>query len=514
MNLTLREKIGQRLVVGFSGTKINDEIVELIEDYKVSNIILFKNNIESGSQLKKMCEDLQSLIRKNTGRGGFIAIDQEGGMVTRLQDDNVNIPGAMAIAATNNVDYAYQAGKITGKQLKKLGVNFNLAPVGDINSNMDNPVIGVRSYGDNPEKVAEYASAMTKGLLDGGVMASAKHFPGHGDTNVDSHLGLPQINKSLEEIEKCELIPFKQMIKEGIPAIMTAHILFPKIETDNLPATMSRKIVRGLLKDKIGFKGLVISDCMEMKAIQKNYGTVEGIKQAMNAGVDLICISHTARFAREASDALVDAFQQGELSIEEMDESLDKIFSWKEKFADKVEEITFDEDDGKEYAYKLLKETITPVQMPTKNLPKLGDKPLFIGSLPFRATNVSNKNDYTLSFSDFMVERFGGQGVIMSPDPDEEEINHILKEAKSYSSIIIGTYNGHLYKGQLELIKKAAVNNTNIIVTALRNPYDLRSLPDNVYGIAAYEYTLNSLRALGELFEGTYELHGVLPVKM
>ena len=515
MNLTLREKIGQRLVVGFPGIKIDNELEELIREYKISNIILFKNNIESGPQLKKLCKDLQSLIKKHTGRGAFIAIDQEGGMVTRLEKDSVNIPGAMAIAATGKPEYAYQAGKITGQQLNRLGINFNLAPVVDINCNMDNPVIGVRSYGDCPNKVAEYAVAMTRGLLEGGVMSAAKHFPGHGDTNVDSHLGLPQINKTLEELQKGELVPFKAVIEAGVPAIMTAHILFPELESNQLPATMSKKIIKDLLKEQMGYKGLVLSDCMEMQAIQKFYGTVEGVKLAMMAGVDLIFISHTAKLVKEASDALLEAFQIGELSIEEMDLSIEKILCCKEKFADNFDtEIKFDEKAGKEYAYQLLKESITPVQMPTKSFPKLGDNPLFIGSLPFRSTNVSNINDDTLNFPKFMANRFGGQGTIISANPAEKEIEKVLKEAKIYSSVVIGTYNGHLYEGQLELVRKAAMKNTNVIVIALRNPYDLRNLPESVYGIAIYEYTLNSFIALTELFEKPYELNGVLPVMM
>lgn len=515
MNLTAREKIGQRLVVGLSGTTIDNVIEELISKYKIANIILFKNNIESRTQLKKLCEDIQKLVKKHTGRGAFITIDQEGGMVTRLEQDSVNIPGAMGIAATGDSENAYQAGKITGDQLKALGVNFNLAPVVDINSNMDNPVIGVRSYGDCPEKVAEYTAAMARGLLDSGVIATAKHFPGHGDTNVDSHLGLPQINKTLEELEKCELVPFHKVIEANIPAIMSAHILFPEIEKEQIPATMSRRIITGLLKEKMGFKGLVVSDCMEMQAIKKYYGTVEGVKRAITAGVDLIFISHTAELAREASDVLVNALECGELSMEEMDASIQKIFAWKEYYADNFNtEIGFDVDKSKEIAYQLLQQSITPVKMPSNTLPELGSNPLFLGSMPFRATNVSNKNEDTFNFSKYMAKHFGGKGIITSPDPTQDEIDRVLNEVENHSSIIIGTYNGHLYKGQLELVRKAAKKNKNVIAFALRNPYDLRELPENVYGIAVYEYTVNSFKAITEIFEKTFVLQGVLPVQL
>ncbi|WP_242985324.1 beta-N-acetylhexosaminidase [Vallitalea okinawensis] len=515
MNLTLREKVGQRLVVGISGTTIDHVTEELISKYKIANIILFKNNIESNNQLKELCENLQRLVKKHTGRGAFITIDQEGGMVTRLAEDAVNMPGAMAIAAIGNPKNAYEAGKITGGQLKSLGVNFNLAPVVDINSNRDNPVIGVRSYGDCPENVAEYTVATTRGLLEGGVLASAKHFPGHGDTNVDSHLGLPQINKTLEELEKCELVPFQKVIEANIPAIMSAHILFPEIEKEQIPATMSREIITGLLKEKMGYKGLVVSDCMEMQAIKKYYGTVEGVKRAIMAGVDLVFISHTAELAREASDVLVNALECGELSMEEMDASIGKIFAWKEYYADHFDtEIGFDVDKGKELAYQLLQQSITPVKMPSKTLPELGSNPLFLGSIPFRATNVSNNNGDSFNFAEYMAKKFGGKGIITSPEPTQEEIDEVLKGADHHSSIMIGTYNGHLYKGQLELVRKAAEKNKNVIVLALRNPYDLSELPESVYGIAIYEYTVDSLRVITEILGKTLIPQGVLPVQL
>ena len=514
-NLTNRELIGQRMVVGFSSTVIDFELEELISKYKVGNIILFKHNITSIPQIKKLCQDLQVMVKKHTGHGAFITIDQEGGMVTRLDKDAVNIPGAMAIAATNNVLNAYAAGKITGEQLRDIGINFNLAPTVDVNSNMDNPVIGVRSYGDMPQRVATFGVAMMKGLLDGGVMACAKHFPGHGDTNVDSHLGLPQVDKTLKELEQCELIPFHSMIESGIPAIMTTHILFPKLETDNIPATMSRKIITELLREKMGFQGLIVSDCMEMNAIKQKYGTVEGVKQAIKAGVDMIFISHTAKVAREVSDALIEALETKEILIQEMYNSVERILSYKEKIINNnYKSIEFDVESGKELAFKLLKDSITTVNMPTDTLPPLGCNPLFIGVPLFRATNVTDKEEDTVDFSKFLAKRFGGEAILLSPDPIESEIQLALREAQKYSCVAIGTYNGHLYKGQLELVRQAACKNQTVIVFALRNPYDLRNLPEKVYGVAVYEYTLKSLEVIAQLLEERFVPKGILPVNM
>lgn len=516
MNLTSREKIGQRMVVGFPNTVVDNELEEFIKHYKIGNFILFKHNIESAAQVKALCERLQYLAKSYTGHNAFIAIDQEGGMVTRLSDDCVNIPGAMALAATENVDDIYMAGKITGEQLKALGINFDLAPVADINSNMDNPVIGVRSYGDEPQQVAKYSIAMMKGLSEAGVLTSAKHFPGHGDTNVDSHLSLPVVNKTSQELKECELVPFQSLIDAGIPAIMTTHIIFPAFEEREIPATMSDKIITGLLKNELNFQGLVVSDCMEMSAIKKYYGSIEGIKYALQAGVDLVFISHTMSVAKEASDVLTDMLDNGELSTEEMDNSINKILSYKKKYTNDDSEANnnFDVKAGIAFSKELLRKSLTPVQFPDKNIPKIDENTLFLGCLPVRATNVSNVSEGEFHFANFMAKHFNAKGILTSHCPTMEELKDLLIPMREASSIVIATYNAHLFKEQLDLVRMAAMENSKVIVFSLRNPYDLKDLPANVYGIAVYEYTLKGLEVLAEYLEQPFELTGRLPVKM
>ncbi len=356
---------------------------------------------------------------------------------------------------------------------------------------------------------------MVKGLLEGGVLASAKHFPGHGDTNVDSHLGLPQVNKTLAQLQECELVSFQAVIDAGIPAITTSHIIFPELEPEHIPATMSRNIITGLLKNKMGFQGLVVSDCMEMSAIQKYYGTIEGVKSAVKAGVDLIFLSHTRNYPKEAATVLTAALEAGEFSMEEMDASVEKILSFKEKYINLNDtKSEFDVEKGKAFARQLRKDSITPIQMPTDTLPKVDSDSLFLGSIPFRATNIFNVDDNTFHFAAYMAKQFNGRGILTSPNPEEKEIEKVLEQGETASSIVIGTYNGHLNKGQLDLVNEAAKRNQNVIVFALRNPYDLRKLPKNVYGIAVYEYTVNSLDVLTELLKHPYELRGRLPIQM
>ena len=325
--------IGQRLMVGFPGTEIDPEFEALVREFKIGNVILFRRNVENKEQLTKLCSELRELILRETGAEPLIAIDQEGGVVTRLSDDMVNTPGAMALAAAGG-DSAHIAGRITAKELREVGINFNLAPVLDVNSNADNPVIGVRSFGDTPERASSLALEFMHGTLEEGVLACGKHFPGHGDTAVDSHIGLPLVEKSREELEACELLPFRLAISAGIPAIMTSHVLFPALESEKVPATMSRKILTGLLRNELGFNGLIISDCMEMQAIATYYGTVNGVDAALAAGADMACISHTASFAREAAQRLRQDLESGILNADEFAASVARVEQIKRRLSE------------------------------------------------------------------------------------------------------------------------------------------------------------------------------------
>ena len=194
--MDLLTALGQHLVTGFKGPEMTEEFVQSVREYHIGNVILFDYNVVDKAQLKKLCAEIAELVTKETGYPPFITIDQEGGAVSRLKEDATIFPSAMAIAATGDPENARTAGRITGEELLAMGVNFDLAPVMDVNSNPNNPVIGVRSYGDQPAQVARYGVAMAQGLMQGGVLASIKHFPGHGDTSVDSHLGLPRVDKN------------------------------------------------------------------------------------------------------------------------------------------------------------------------------------------------------------------------------------------------------------------------------------------------------------------------------
>ena len=514
-NTDLARKIGQRMVVGFTGLEVPQELRDAVKRSHIANFILFAENIESNAQLVSLCADLQTLVQEETGAPAFITIDQEGGVVSRLNEKEAAVvPSAMCVSATGDPANAYHAGLITAQELRALGVNFNLAPCMDINSNPQNPVIGVRSYGDSPETVSHYGTEMIRGFLDGKILCSAKHFPGHGDTAVDSHLSLPKVDKSLEELWQCELIPFQKAIDAGIPAMMTTHILFPQLEPGGVPATMSRKIITELLKETMGFQGLVISDCMMMQAIQAYYGTIHGIIAAFHAGVDLVFTCHSIAIAEEACKAAMDAIQNGTLSQAEMDASVEKILLYKKQLAPVPPNPQMvGSRPHREIVRTMMEKGISLVRAPEGNCPALGSNPLFLGSHPFRPTIASNPQDESISFPKTMQALLGGCAQSTPVDPTSEEVAALLPMAKEHSSVVVGTYNGHIKTGQLELVRALAALAVPVICVALRNPYDLLSLPPNVTCIAAYEYDNLSMETVAKVLSGELQPVGKLPIQ-
>ncbi|MVB10755.1 Beta-hexosaminidase [Caprobacter fermentans] len=513
--LTLRQKAGQRVMTGLAGTTPDPDFISMVREYQISNVILFRRNIENRSQLARLCGEIQDLILSETGSRALIAIDQEGGTVTRLPSDSVNIPGAMAIAATGDPLNAYKAGRITGRELKALGVNFNFAPVLDVNSNPENPLIGVRSYGDTPDPVSRFGIQMMRGLLEAGILCAAKHFPGHGDTDADSHLNLPCVGKSLPELLETELVPFRQAILHGLPAMMSTHILFPALEPEKIPATMSRRILTGLLKEKLGFGGLVITDCLEMKAIQDFYGTINGAVAAAGAGADMVLISHSNALASEAVLAIEDALRCGKLDLSESDASVEKILKLKEIYAQApqgtLEAIRISD---RETIREMTAKSVTPVGRPGQTLPPLGKNPCFVGSSIHQTTVVAETANGSLSFPSRMAERFGGHALVTPVDPVPADLEPVLANAGRFSCFVFGLNYGLKHPGQLKAANLLAETGVPTIAVSLREPYELKKLSADIYSLAAYEYSAAACDAVAKVLSGELSAAGRLPVTL
>ncbi|KAJ5095433.1 hypothetical protein NUU61_004789 [Penicillium alfredii] len=329
---SLPKQVGQLFAVGFHGFTPSPEIKTLIHDYHIGGIVLFSRNFQDAAQLQALTLALQQEAKlAGHQRPLFIGIDQENGLVTRISPPiAAQVPGPMALGATHDPESAYKAGKATGETLNVFGVNMNYAPVCDINSEPLNPVIGVRSPGDNPEFVGRFASAAARGLREQNIVPSVKHFPGHGDTAVDSHYGLPIIPKTRDQLERCELIPFRRAVAEGIETVMTAHISLPSID-DKLPVTLSPDAL-GILRKDMAYDGMVITDCLEMDGIRSTYGTAQGSVLALCAGSDSIMICHTFHVQVESIKKVCEAIQSGTIAQSRLENACRRVAHVKNKF--------------------------------------------------------------------------------------------------------------------------------------------------------------------------------------
>lgn len=510
--MTLEEKVGQVCMFGFDGLDLNDDIIHLIKKYKLGNVILFARNVKTPEQLFKLNQNLQKLALKEIGIPMLISIDQEGGMVTRIFNGATFFPGAMTISATKHTKNAYEVGRKMGRELNLLGINMNLAPVLDVNNNPKNPVIGVRSYSDDPKIVAKYGIEYIKGLQEEGVIATAKHFPGHGDTNVDSHLGLPVIHHGLERLEKIEFYPFKEAIKAGIKGVMSSHINFPMLTHNDEPATLSKTIMTDLLRNEFKFDGLIISDGMGMKGVVDKYTTEEACVRALIAGINLVCVCH-AHQPREATiEAIYQAIKDNRISIEMLDKHVEKILKYKVELKINLNlnykdiQPLIENEETKNFSLNIVKDATTLVK---GNPIHLKERVLYIGILP----QVLNIADDDIEKKDFLepIKSISNLDIeIVSLDPTKEEIEKMINLSKQYEQVIFTTYNGNQFKGQIHLIE-ALKDVKDLHVIALRNPYDLYETNVIKNYVAFYEYTPNSLLALKSYLLGEFEPKGQLP---
>jgi beta-N-acetylhexosaminidase len=326
--LMSREKIGQLFMVGFEGTTVAPDLASFIKEYKPGGVILFSRNLESVEQIVDLTNDLQ---RCSPHSPLLISIDQEGGRVSRLPKDFTIFPPCGVLGMCHSSELAYAAAATIAKELRSVGINMNMAPVLDVNSNPTNPVIGDRAFGTTPEPVCELGLATAGGLQDNRVVACGKHFPGHGDTAADSHKELPVVTAPREQLEQVEWPPFRRAAAQGIATMMTAHVLYSALD-DQLPATLSPTIITRLLRDELRYDGVVLTDDLEMRAIIDHYGIEEATVRAVLAGCDmpLICKDRNREVA--AITALDKAVADGTVPSHRLELSLARVARLKQRF--------------------------------------------------------------------------------------------------------------------------------------------------------------------------------------
>ncbi|MEK0313111.1 beta-N-acetylhexosaminidase [Cohnella sp. 56] len=330
--MSLEEKIGQMILAGFVGNSLPDAAtLRMIREDRIGGIILYKDNIADLPKTVKLVNAIKAANAKAGNAPIFVSVDQEGGKVSRLPASYVKIPEAAVVGQTGETELAQRMGELLARQVGSAGFNMDFAPVLDINSNPDNPVIGTRSFGATADVVKRMGLAAMRGLREQGVVSVVKHFPGHGDTSVDSHLDLPVLNKTADQLAKLEWLPFEAAIGQQADAVMVAHILFPKIDPD-APASFSRVIIGDQLRGKLGYDGVVITDDMTMGAIAKHYELADAAVRSVEAGSDILLVAHGYDVERSVYKALLAAAKSGRLTQARIDESVTRILTLKERY--------------------------------------------------------------------------------------------------------------------------------------------------------------------------------------
>ncbi|CAM3725217.1 Beta-N-acetylhexosaminidase [Cohnella lubricantis] len=328
--MSLEQKVGQLILAGVEGTTLDADAKRMIAEDQVGGIILYSNNIKNVKGLVTLVNAIKSANVPNPAPI-FVSADQEGGRVNRLPSEYAKFPANGVVGQSGAAEAAGTMGSLIGRAMLSAGFNMDFAPVLDVNSNPDNPVIGDRSFGSTPELVEQLGIAEMKGIRGEAVIPVVKHFPGHGDTSVDSHHDLPIINKTADQLEKLELVPFEAAVRENAEAVMVAHILFPKIDPDK-PGSLSEKIIDDLLRGKLGYDGVVITDDLGMGAIVKNYTLPDAAVLAVQAGADILLVGHGYDNEHAAYEAVLNAVKSGKLTEERIDESVYRILKLKAQY--------------------------------------------------------------------------------------------------------------------------------------------------------------------------------------
>ncbi|WP_147918448.1 glycoside hydrolase family 3 protein [Ruania zhangjianzhongii] len=526
--MTLEEKVGQMFVPYMYGSTIDAEdsrnlaaagvlsIGEMIEEFHPGGIIYFgwSNNLDSPGQVAQLSNDIQDRSVSTGGVPMTISIDQEEGVVRRLPEPSAQLPGAMALGATGSAEHARNAARITAEKLAAVGVTQNYSPIVDVNSNAMNPVIGVRAFGGQTDLVSALGQAQVAGFQDdGGISASVKHFPGHGDTDVDSHYGVPLIDKSEEEFRAEDLPPFQATIDAGADSIMTAHIVVPALDPSGRPATFSHTILTDLLRDEMGFEGVVVTDSLSMDGAREEFGDDRVAVEAILAGADQMLMPPNLRVAY---DGVMAAVADGEISEERIEASVRRILEQKQQrgvIADPLVDVSA--VDGvmatpEHYATaaQIADDSVTLLENHDDLLPIAdGEEVLLTGwggqdRLDTMAAELTSH----------------GAAVTVHPasDPSDEQIAAAVAASADHDVVVVTTQSGTFAPSasQQALVAALAGGDVPVAQVSLRNPYDVASTAPTEAALAAYSWADVSLEATARALMGAVNPVGQLPVRI
>lgn len=516
--MSLEQKVGQLFVTYVNGQAADVPLpknqtdfgvattADMVRKYQPGGVIYFNNSSRDNIDTPKQVAQFSNGLQKASKIPLLVSIDQEMGVVTRIGPPATQLPGNMALGAGRSTKDAEEAARITGQELRAMGINQNFAPDADVNSNPANPIIGVRSFSSDPKLAAEMVAAQVQGYEGRrwfdmtSVTSTAKHFPGHGDTSEDSHTALPVSNRSLDQWRQIDSPPFKAAIAAKIDSIMTAHIQVPQIDPSGNPATLSPKIITGLLRDELKYDGVVVTDSLEMAGVRKLHSDAEIPVLAIKAGVDQLLMPPNLGLA---IDSVVKAVRSGEITEQRIDQSVLRILKMKllrgvmltsEVDVNKVDQVV---GSNTQQAQAIADRTITVVRNDAQAIPLNATAPLVVGTSDATTTALAT--------------RLKGTKFVTAASPTAAQIQQAVAAAANADKIVVLTNNASTRPAQVDLINQLVATGKPVIAAATANPYDVAHSGAKTW-LATYSTTTVSMEALARVLLGEVKPQGKLPV--
>jgi beta-N-acetylhexosaminidase len=553
--MSLEEKVGQLFVANVYGRAANtkDEADvsanqalygpeirnanQLIDRYKLGGIVYFRwtNNLDGPAQIARLSNALQEAALRQPARVPMlIATDQEHGVVSRVWAPATEFPGNMALGATRRETDSYDAAWVTGTELGALGINQNYAPVADVNINPLNPVIGVRSFGESPDLVSQLTAAAVRGTEDAGVSSTLKHFPGHGDTVTDSHTGVPWIFHTPEQWDQIDAPPFRAGIAAGADMVMTAHVVMPELQSDCDvatqegcdPATLDREILTGLLRGELGYRGVVVTDALNMAGVREKYGDARIPVLALKAGADMPMMIDTPTDTvslEVAYNAVLEAVRSGELSEERLDDSVRRVLELKverglvnDPFVSVAKAASrLGTPEHLAVAGRVGDHSVTLLRNDAGLLPldeAAGQKVLVTG---YRSVSSTSAAEPAAHLANALRERQVPTELFETGSaPGAATIASAVSKAEAVDVVVVATSNATGSQSQRDLVNALLATGKPVVLVATRNPYDIAALTQVPTYIASYSWTKPSMQAVARVLLGAVNPSGKLPVRI
>jgi beta-N-acetylhexosaminidase len=530
-SMSLRDKVAQLIIVPIYGEPANTRSAEfrkyqhLIRDLHVGGVIVTGHSLNGGIRnaepyaMAALLNRLQKLARTPL----FVAADFERGASMRVNSTTA-WPYSMAFGAAQDLAGVTEEGADTARDARAMGVNWLFAPVADVNNNPDNPIINIRSFGENPEQVAKFVEAYINGAHSdrkNPVLVTAKHFPGHGDTTEDSHLALPRLDADHDRIEAVELPPFRSAIAAGVDAVMTAHLDVPALEPDNLPATVSSKIITGVLRDELGFQGLVVTDAMDMQGLSMMFDSAEASVRAIEAGADVLLMP---KRPEEAIRGVVAAVEKGRISRKRLDDSVNRVLAAKARLGLRAKKLVdleaiadvVDSPEAAERAQEVADHAVTLVKDSKDSLPIRHPEGVCLIAL-----SEGRRSQQGIRLIDEVKKRAPGvTATVLDPSMSKADLDQVSEKAAGCSEIVAAAYvtvaayrgNVALAGGYPDFLNGLIAGKVPVMLVALGNPYLVRSFPNVSAYLTTYSPTSTSEAALAKALFGEIAITGHLPV--